>query len=319
MFWESEVILSMDIHLLAFVTVAEEHSFTLAAEKLRISQPAISQHVQTLEKRLDVQLFDRNKRNVRLTKAGQVAYKEAKEILNSYSRMTRLIEDLRSKPSGPIAIGASFTFGEYVLPHLIADFRKRYPEVEPTVQIQNTRAVAELVSNGDLDIGIVEGSTSSLQEIAVEPLAADHLVLVCASDHPLAGREVITEEDLKSAPWIIREVGSGTREITEVVFEQFQFRPPVIQEFTSTQLIKESVLAGLGITLLSRWTVHRELQWQALVELKLPGLPAERAFSMILTKSGFRTRVTSSFQSYLLEQKDRLTKGGWVSNWFGHP
>ncbi|MDQ0190874.1 LysR family transcriptional regulator [Alicyclobacillus cycloheptanicus] len=298
----------MDIHLLAFVTVAEERSFTHAAEKLHISQPAISQHVQTLEKRLDVQLLERNKRSVRLTKAGEIAYQQAKDILCSYARMTRLIEDLRGKPSGPLTIGASFTFGEYVLPHLIADFRLHYPDVTPIIEIHNTRAVADLVARGQLDIGIIEGSTHHQHDLAIEPLASDQLTLVASSGHPFANQANITVEDLNSVPWMIREPGSGTREITETVFAQLHLRPAVVQEYASTQLIKESVLAGLGVALLSKWVVHRELQWRALVELPFQSLPVKRTFSVVLKQSNFTASAVSCFRNYLFEHVPTLSE-----------
>ncbi|UJF36126.1 LysR family transcriptional regulator [Paenibacillus hexagrammi] len=147
----------MDHQLLALVSVAEERSFTRAAEKMYISQPAISQHIQLLESRYDVKLLDRTNKHVMLTKAGEVVYQHAKEILNTYSLMEQLVKDLKEDPSGPLYIGASFTFGEYVLPHLIAGFRKQYPRIEPHISIDNTLTVVKQVVQGELDVGIIEG------------------------------------------------------------------------------------------------------------------------------------------------------------------
>ncbi|MCL6443574.1 MAG: LysR family transcriptional regulator [Alicyclobacillus sp.] len=296
----------MDQQLLAFVTVAEEQNFTRAAEKLHISQPAISQHIQNLEQRLDVKLLDRTNKYVRLNKAGEVAYHHAKEILGLYTQMNRLIQDLKEDASGSLNIGASFTFGEYVLPHVIAEFRNKYPKISPIISIENTQTVVRLVARGELDIGIIEGKSIHESGVNVEPFAQDTVVIVVSSHHPLARQAFVTAEQLEKEHWIIREKGSGTREITDHVFKTYGIHPKTIVEYSSTQVIKESVEAGLGVTVLSKWVIRKELMWNTLREIPFTDSPIERQFSIVLRKSDFQTKATKLFRQFLHEQSVRL-------------
>ncbi|UOF91199.1 LysR family transcriptional regulator [Fodinisporobacter ferrooxydans] len=296
----------MDQQLLAFVTVAEEQNFTRAAEKLHMSQPAISQHIQNLEQRLDVKLLDRTNKYVRLNKAGEVAYHHAKDILGLYSQMDRLIQDLKEDASGSLNIGASFTFGEYVLPHVIADFRNKYPKITPTISIENTHTVVGQVARGELDIGIIEGKSIHEGGVEAEPFAEDIVVVVASNHHPLAREEFATPEQLAKEHWIIREKGSGTREITDHVLKTYGIHPKTMVEYSSTQVIKESVEAGLGVALLSKWVIRKELMWNTLREIPFTGSPFERQFSIVLRKSDFHTKATQLFREFLHEQSFTL-------------
>ncbi|WP_273367812.1 LysR family transcriptional regulator [Alicyclobacillus herbarius] len=291
----------MDLQMLAFVTVVEEQSFTRAAEKLHISQPAISQHIQNLEQRLEVKLLDRTSKYVRLNRAGEVVYHHAKEILNRYQLMRRLIEDLKTEASGPLHIGASFTFGEYLLPHIVAAFRRQYPQIQPSITIENTHHVLEEVSRGHLDIGIVEGLSIPEKDVLVIPFAEDTMVLVAASQHPLASKGFATREDLEQECWIVREPGSGTREMTDYVWKTFHIRPKTVIEYATTQVIKESVEAGLGISLLSIWAVRKEQMCDALRTIRFTEAPIQRKFSIVLRKSDFQPKSIQLFKQFLLE------------------
>lgn len=289
----------MDQQLLVFVTVAEEQSFTRAAEKLHISQPAISQHVQNLEQRLDVTLLDRTNKYVRLNKAGDVVYHYAKDILGLYEQMNRLVQDLKEDASGPLSIGASFTFGEYVLPHVIAEFRRKYPKILPSITVENTQTVADQVSRGQLDVGVVEGSTIRVNGIHSIPFAEDIVVVVAASSHPLVSQPVVTPEELAAETWIVREKGSGTREITDYVFQAYGIHPNTLIEYSSTQVIKESVEAGLGITILSKWSIRKELACNTLQVVAFSDSPIKRQFSIVVRKSDFETKSVKLFREFL--------------------
>lgn len=297
----------MDQQLLAFVMVVDEQNFTRAAEKLHISQPAVSQHIQNLEERFNLKLLDRTSKYVRLNKAGQVVYHHAKDILNLYQQMDRLVQDLKEEAIGPLHIGASFTFGEYVLPHLIAEFQALYPKVSPAITIANTQSVISQVLHGDLDIGIIEGLVFSDAGVDIEPFANDVVVVVASNEHPLTQLSSVTAKDIEKETWIVRENGSGTREITERVFQTYGIQPERLIEYRSTQIIKESVEAGLGMTVLSKWVIRKELMWQTLHEIRLSDIPIERQFSIVLKKSDFQTKSTQLLHQYLLKQSARLS------------
>ena len=292
----------MDQQLLAFVTVADEQNFTRAANKLHVSQPAISQHIQNLEQRLNVKLLDRTNKYVRLNRAGDVVYHHAKEILGLYGQLTRLVQDLKDEASGSLSIGASFTFGEYVLPHVVAEFRQTYPKIVPSIAVENTQAVVELVARGELDIGIIEGSAMHNAGVDVIPFAEDTVVVVAPSHHPLTSQALVTTQEIGAECWIVRERGSGTREITDYVFRTYGIQPKTMIEYSSTQVIKESVEAGLGITILSKWAIRKELMCSTLRIVPLSDSPIRRQFSIVLRKSEFYTKSLQLFRDFLIER-----------------
>jgi len=298
----------MENQLLAFVTVAEEGNFTRAADKLHISQPAVSQHIRSLEEKLDAKLLDRSNKAVRLNRAGEIAYSHAKEILRLYENMYYLIQDLKGEAGGPFSVGASYTFGEYILPHLIASFSRLYPKVHTDVYIGNTRTILHKVANEELDFGIIEGMSQHVPGVEVTPFAEDAVAVVAAHDHPLTREEGVTAERLEREHWIIREVGSGTREVTDQVFRMHGMQPRSVAEYSSTQVIKESVEVGLGITILSKWAIRKELRWKTLAIVPFGAWPFTRKFSFVQRKSGFQTKATGLFREFLLRNAEEINR-----------
>lgn len=283
----------MDSQLEVFVTVAELENFSRAAERLHMTQPAVSQYIKVLEKSMDARLFDRSNKYVRLTQAGEIVYHHAKEIIGLYTSMHALIDDLTNKASGTISIGASYTYGEYVLPEVLKRLKEEAPEINPSVTIGNTKEICKLISDYRLDIGIVEGEVED-ENINVEPFEKDELYVV-SSPGPLASREGnYSPRELEEETWIVREEGSGTRRISEKFFSSAGILPVSRLEFGSTQLIKEAVEAGLGIALLSRWTFKKEVIAGDLAIVNVEGLPVQREFSLI-SRSLFRSKALEIF------------------------
>ncbi|MBS4208368.1 LysR family transcriptional regulator [Bacillus sp. FJAT-50079] len=284
----------MDQHLHVFVIVADKQNFSRAAEELHMTQPAVSQYIRALEDRVGTRLLERTNKYVRLNKAGEIVYHHAKEILGLHTKMQNLVDDLVNKVSGPLSIGASYTFGEYVLPHIIANLKKDYPDIHPSVTIGNTAKIADLVASHQLDIGIVEGHFNDAQLI-VEDIAEDSMVIVASPQHELVLKGVeIDRKEVEKEMWIVREHGSGTREATEKVFQLLNVSPTQYMYFSSTQPIKEAVEAGLGISLLSEWAIKKELRNGDLKKIHIEGLPLMRKFS-IVTKSPFQTKALEVF------------------------
>lgn len=293
----------MDQSLHVFITVAEKQNFSRAAEELHMTQPAVSQYIQALERTIGTRLLERTNKYVRLNKAGVIVYHHAKEIMSLYTRMQGLVDDLLYEGKGDLSIGASYTFGEYVLPHIIAYLRKEYPLIKPNITIGNTKKVAELILAHQLDVGIVEGDFKH-EELSIEPFSEDHMFVIVSAQHPYAHLQAISLSELSQETWIVREVGSGTREATEKMFAEHQFYPNDIMEFGSTQIIKESVEAGLGITLLSQWAVKKEDTLGSLKLLKINGTPFIRQFSIVKKDTEFHTKATEVFLNILRENMD---------------
>ena len=284
----------MDQHLQVFIAVAERKSFSRAAEDLHMTQPAVSQYIRLFEENIGTKLLERTNKYVRLNRAGEIVYHHAKEITGLYTNMQNLVDDLVNKVAGPLHIGASYTFGEYVLPRIIAELQTKHPDIQPDLTIGNTAKIASLVTSHQLDIGIVEGNFKDKQLI-IEDVAEDSMVIVASPDHLLIKRGGTTEvKILEDEVWIVREQGSGTREATDKLFERLGLAPEKRMNFGSTQSIKEAVQVGLGISLLSHWAVKKELKNGDLKRIEGEGLPFKRKFS-IIRKSPFQTKALEVF------------------------
>ena len=296
----------MDQILRVFVTVAEKKNFTRAAEELCMTQPAVSQYIQTLERSVGARLLERSNKFVRLTRAGEIVYYHAVEILGLHTRMHSLVDDLLHTARGTLSIGASYTFGEYVLPHIIAALHKQYPLVKPVITIGNTRDIADLAVKRKIDAGIIEGPLKN-DQITVEPFAEDSMYIICSPSHYLAKQPQVTLAGLAEELWIIREAGSGTREATERMFEGLRLSPENCMEFGSTQIIKEAVEAGLGVSLLSYWAIRKEVSAGSLALLRVEGTPIIRNFSLITPSTKFHTKAAEVFMDELRAYKAQVT------------
>ncbi len=290
-----------------FVKVVENKNFSRAAEELHMTQPAVSQYIQGLEGQMGVKLLERTNKYVRLNYAGEIVYAHAKEILSLIAKMKRLVDDITNQASGEIKIGASYTIGEYFLPSIIAAMKKRYPLINPKITIENSKEISELVAENHLDIGLIE-SKYHRKGLIISPFATDTLHVFISPNHPLAKKENITLEDLQEVTWIVREEGSGTREAVDKLFQSLKIEKVKMMEFGSTQIIKESVEAGLGVAFLSQWTVRKELTLQTLTVLPLDHTPFYRTFSFVKKQSSFETKAVSVFTELLTEENDAKEK-----------
>ncbi len=284
----------MEQLLTVYITVVEKENFTRAAEALHMTQPAVSQYIQTLERTMGTRLLERNNKQVVMNKAGEIVFHYAKEIMGSYSQMQKLVDDLMNKAGGRLAIGASYTFGEYILPHIVAFLKSRYPLIKPKITIANTTRISEWVAIRQLDIGIVDGEVKH-KNLKVEPFAEDKMYVVVSHRHALADRSDVKVSDLQNETWIVREATSGSRQATEQLFTQLGFYPERIMEFGSTQIIKESVEAGLGISLLSHCTLQKDISFGTLKVLKLNFTPFFRKFSYVRQATPFSTKAAEVF------------------------
>ncbi|WP_394139817.1 LysR family transcriptional regulator [Cytobacillus oceanisediminis] len=284
----------MDQLLTVFITVADKRNFSRAAEELHMTQPAVSQQIQLLEKYIGAKLLLRTNKSVQLTKAGEIVYLHAKEITGLYKRMSNLVNELINEPAGLLKIGASYTFGEYVLPHLLAKMKNQYPNIIPSVQIGNTRDIAKAILSHEIDVGIVEGEISN-RNIYIRTVSKDLMYIVAGGNHQIFSNEEVTRRQLEQENWIVREEGSGTRDATEKLFQTLQISPSRLMEFGSTQLIKEGVEAGLGISYLSELTVKKERLLGTIQVLNVKGTPIKRNFSVITESREFHTKSIKIF------------------------
>lgn len=295
----------MEQSMIVFIEVAETRNFSRAAERLHMTQPAVSQHIRAMEERLNAQLLIRSNKSVALTKAGEIVLHHAREIGELYRRMGEMVGELIGHAAGPLSVGASYTFGEYVLPRALAKLYEQYPDIRPSVMIGNTADIAEKVRARALDIGIVEGEDIGPGLEAVK-LAEDEMYVAAAAGHPLAELSRIKPSLLERETWLVRERGSGTRAAADNLFASLGIRPVRMMELGSTQSIKETVEAGLGISLLSRWALRKELGLGSLKPLRAEGLPFRRSFHILFRRGDLRTRTVDAFLETLRGVTDEM-------------
>ena len=282
------------MHLLVFVTVAEKKNFSRAAEALSLTQPAISQQIHTLEEYYGTKLFERTSKRVELTRAGETLLPYAKTILDLTQVAKDALNDLAGKVTGKLTIGASLTIGEYILPHILAEYTKRFPDVEVSALIANTEEIGVMALDHSIDIGVIEGKVEH-RNLRLTPFQEDEMVLIAPAGHPLSAVPEISNDDLAREPFILREAGSGTRVVAEEVLHELGVEPSRVVSLGSTQSIKEGVEAGMGLAILSKWCVRKEIRLGTLKPLRLPHFRFTRDLSVLEHTSRSQTRAVSEF------------------------
>jgi len=281
-----------DRRLQVFHTVARLLSFTKAAETLHMTQPAVTFQVRQLEEHFNTRLFDRTHNRISLTEAGKRVYEYSDRIFALYSEMENAVREMTGDVSGVLMIGASTTIAEYMLPALLGDFKKQYPDVNVQLKVSNSDGIVHMVETNVIDLGVVESPVMN-KNLVVEVCRMDQLVAIVPPHHPLAAQSSVRIEDLLEHPYICREEGSGTR---EVIAEYMTARGvnsgqvKLSMELGSPESIKGAVEAGMGVSIISRATVLKELQLGTLVALTLDP-PLERPFSFVHQKQKFRHRA----------------------------
>ncbi|TKH07461.1 LysR family transcriptional regulator [Peribacillus simplex] len=266
--------------LKVFVTVIEQKNFSRAGDILNLSQPGVSLHIRNLENELGTKLIYRSPKQVQITEPGKILYRHAKQMLNHYETAKREINEFNNVVSGTMKIGASFTIGEYYLPKVLAEFAAQYPMVDIQIIISNSNDVIQGIRSNKLDIGLIEGETD-YKDIDVRPFMNDEMIVVVPPDHPLSQMDLIEGTLLQNQTWVLREQGSGTRTYSDKLLSSLELNIKKTFIFTSIQGVKEAVMAGLGIALLSRLTVQKELKSNELKTFHLKNEPIIRPFSIV--------------------------------------
>lgn len=290
-----------DHKLKVFCTVAETKSFSKTSEIIHLTQPAVSLQIQALEEMYETKLFDRSSSKVTLTPAGEVLYKYAKDILALYASAEKVIGEMTGLVKGSITIGAGSTIGNYLLPSVISDFRKAHPKIKVNLFVANMQRVIELLNAGNINVGLVEGDVKR-QRMVVEKLLNDELLVIVPAHHPWAKRKEVSVTELIDEPFILREAGSGTRQTIEKFLLQHGItlqNMKVSMVLGSTQAIKEAVENGLGISIISRWSVRKEVKFGTLCTLNFKEEKMVRNFSLITYKNFVSSHATEEFLSYL--------------------
>jgi DNA-binding transcriptional LysR family regulator len=298
-----------DRRLQVFHTVARLLSFTKAAESLHMTQPAVTFQVRQLEEYFNTRLFDRTHNRISLTEAGTRVYEFADRIFELYAEMENAVRDMTGEISGVLIIGASTTIAEYMLPALLGDFKKKYPDINVHLKVSNSDGIVHMVENNDIDLGVVEAPVMN-KNLVVEECRKDRLVAIVSPQHPLSAKQKVRMPELLEAAYIDREEGSGTREVIQEYLTELGMNVSdvhVSMELGSPEAVKGAVEAGMGVSIVSEVTIHKELQLGTLVALELDP-PLERPFSFVHQKQKFRQRAMDELlvfaRAYCLSHQD---------------
>ena len=270
----------LDYRFKVFQAVANELNFTRAAEALHISQPAVTQHVKALEESYGTPLFRRGPNGVSLTAAGQLLLSAVVRGADLERQTDHAIRRGHNLLAGPLRLGASTTIAQYFLPAPLGTFRRDHPAVELTLQIGNTREIADAVRTGRIDLGLVEGP-SERRDLHASPFYEDEIVCIASPRHAFAGRSRTTPANLLDAEWVMREPGSGTRDVVERALKHAGVRAGrrrVVLETDSSETIKGLVASGAGVAFISRLAIAAELATHTLVIVPIAGLRITRSF-----------------------------------------
>ncbi len=289
-----------DRRLQVFYTVARQLSFTKAAERLFMTQPAVTFQVKQLEEHFNTRLFERSHGKISLTPAGALTLDYAERILNLTQEMDSRISELTGQISGPLLVGASTTIAEYMLPKLLGEFKRLHPETLARLTVANSETIEHKVADHTLNLGLIE-SPSHNPNLITSAFCEDELVTICAPNSDLAKNPTISPSVLASYPYISRESGSGTRECIDDYFSQNGINTDdlnLAMELGSREAIKGAVAAGLGSAVVSITTVAKEIRLGELVAVPMtPSL--RRQFSLVYPQEKFRSKLLQAFLEFI--------------------
>lgn len=261
----------------AIIALARERSFSRAAKKMLLTQPALTKNIQNIENYLGVRVVNRSTLGISLTPEGKIIYEYAQRILKLRNDAGEKIQKLNEDTGGEMYIGASTIPATYILPRALSLFRKKHDDVRVHVQAADSEETMNMVLAGEVEIGLI-GKKPLHKKLLSEPLWKDRLVLAVPRAHPWYKKESISLEELSREPFIIREKGSATRDVLESYLKEHKAaglaRFNICSEFGSSEAVKEAIIAGLGVSILSFHAIGRELLHGSLKEIRIAGYPA---------------------------------------------
>jgi LysR family transcriptional regulator, transcriptional activator of the cysJI operon len=291
-------------YLKVFYVTANNKSFSQTAKDLHLSQSSVSLQIKQLEEQWDCQLFERTTKKISLTPAGEILYHKVKKLIALMNETENELEELKGSIHGDLKVGASLTIGEHVLPFLLADFSSLYPKVKLHLNVFNSRHIVDKLLNHEINIGFIE-SMLSYPALKQVPFAKDKLIIIASPENKFIKSDQITVEELLSVPIIIRERGSGTRQVMEDCFRRSHVdasKLNVIMELKHTEAIKTCVEAGLGISIISKSAVKKELRLGTLKQIQVEGISMQRDFYMIYHEEALK-QTSRKLMEFILSRQ----------------
>jgi LysR family transcriptional regulator, low CO2-responsive transcriptional regulator len=279
-------------------------SFTRAAEELFITQPAVSIQIKRLEEQIGLVLFEHVGKKIFPTAAGKVTYEASLDILKRIEDLKMSIEELKGDVKGSLQVSV-VTTAKYFLPNLLGEFLQQYPDVEPKLKFTNRARVMERLMNNEDDF-VMMGQVPEDDSLEAYPFINNILVVVAPSDHPLANKKNISLKELAQHRFLNREIGSGTRYVFDQLLEERSVKIEPYMELGSSEALKQAVMAGLGIAILSLHSVQLEMSVNKLTVLDVEGFPLKRRWFAVHLKGKRLSLVARTFLEYILEESHRI-------------
>lgn len=287
-----------------FLEVARELSISRAAEKLHVTQPAVSMQMRQLEEAVDMPLYEQTGRKIRLTDAGQDFQQYAIGAIAQLKQLEDAMAERRGLKKGRVELAIVST-AKYFVPMLLVLFRKKFPAIEVVLQIHNRESIMSLLTRNEIDL-VIMGYTPDTIECAATAFATNPLGIISAPEHPLSRRRHAPLSILNDQDFVVRESGSGTRQLMERLFAEHEINPHIVMEMPSNETIKQAVMAGMGLSFLSLRTIRHELASGHLVLLDIEGLPIVRHWHVTHLASKRLSPAASVLKSFLIEEAGPL-------------
>ncbi len=287
-----------------FESVYRNKSYTRASEELHLTQPAVSIQIKRLENQVGLPLFELVGKKIFPTAAGRDVYDACVDILGRVAELRRSIEDLQGEVKGPLGLSV-VTTAKYFMPHLLGHFLQEYPDVEPRLRFSNRARVVERLMDNEDDF-VVMGRVPTDKGVESFPFLENILVVVAPPNHALAGGKKVQLQELVKERFIEREEGSGTRMAFERLLEKNGLEIEPYMELGSSEAIKQGVMAGLGLAVLSLHSLHLELSAGKLELLDVEGFPLKRRWYVVYLKGKKLSLVARTFLDYILAETHQV-------------
>ncbi|TYP92735.1 DNA-binding transcriptional regulator, LysR family [Fodinibius salinus] len=285
--------------LYVFGMVARHKSMTEAAQHLHMTQPAVSIQIKKLQEAVDIPLIEVVGRKLYLTEAGERLYEAYKNIDLELESFEAVTSQLKGGLKGSLNVSCAST-AKYFLPYLLGEFQKRYPEVQISLKVTNRNEVIHHLSQNEYDLGILTQipNDDSIDSI---PFLENPLVMGAPPEHSLSGEKKVSTEQLTEEPFVFRELGSGTRMVMESYFKENGMNVSPIMELGMNEAVKQAIMAGIGLSLISKLSLENELNLNKISILNVPDFPMMTHWHMLYKKDKRLTPVTQNFISFLQE------------------
>jgi len=290
--------------LAVFEAVARLGSFTKAAEELYIAQPTVSVQMKKLSETVGLPLIEQIGKRIHLTDAGRVLQAACLETFNTLAGLERGLDDLRGLEAGQLQLAVSTT-GEYFAPRVLAAFVKQHPRVEISLQIHNRGVLLERMAK-NLDDLYIFAEAPEGGDWTVHPILPNPMVPFAHADHPLAREKNIPFTRFAKEPFLMREPGSGARSFAREIFVNHGCEPRVRMELSNNEAIKQAIIAGLGVSIMSRYTLGLDVPHEQLAVLDVEGFPVDRGWVFVHPAGKQLSLVAQSFMTYTLREAKKL-------------